>query len=86
MSVLYDGIGELVTNDPHAGDGSALGVITDAALLVDGATIAWVGPKAAAPDADQRVDWAGRACYPASSTVMRTWFSQAIGPPSSPLG
>ncbi len=64
MSTLYTGIGELVTNDPGAGDGSALGVIADAALLVDGGTIGWVGPKAEAPEADRRVDWAGASVLP----------------------
>ena len=64
MTVLYDDIGELVTNDPTAGDGSPLGVITDAALLVDGDRIAWVGPKAAAPEADRRVTCGGAAVLP----------------------
>ncbi len=64
MSTLYTEIGELVTNDAGAGDGSALGVIADAALLVDGGTIAWVGPKAAAPEADRQVDYAGASVLP----------------------
>ncbi|MCP9275323.1 imidazolonepropionase [Mycolicibacterium arenosum] len=64
MTVLYDDIGELVTNDPTVGDGSPLGVITDAALLVDGDRIAWVGPKAAAPEADRRVTCGGTAVLP----------------------
>lgn len=64
MSVLYDDIGELVTNDPTVGDGSPLGVITGAALLVDGDRIAWVGPKAQAPEADRRVDCSGASVLP----------------------
>jgi imidazolonepropionase len=64
VSVLYDDIGELVTNDPSVGDGSALGVLTDAALLVDGDRVAWIGPKAQAPQADQRVDCAGASVLP----------------------
>ena len=36
MSVLYTGIGELVTNDPAQGDGSALGIVDDGAIVVDG--------------------------------------------------
>jgi imidazolonepropionase len=64
VSVLYDDIGELVTNDPTVGDGTALGVLTGAALLTDGDRIAWLGPKAQAPQADQRVDCAGAAVVP----------------------
>ena len=30
MTVLYDSVGELVTNDPTQGDRSALGILTDA--------------------------------------------------------
>ena len=64
MTVLYDDIGELVTNDPTAGDGTALGVLTDAALLTDGDRIVWLGPKARAPQADQRIDCAGTSVVP----------------------
>ncbi|WP_234714127.1 imidazolonepropionase [Mycolicibacterium chlorophenolicum] len=64
VTVLYDDIGELVTNDPAAGDGSPLGVITGAALLVDGDRIAWVGPKHEAPAADRRVDCGGTSVLP----------------------
>ena len=47
MSVLLTGIGELTTNDP-ARDG-LLGLVEDAAVVVEGSTIAWVGPAAEAP-------------------------------------
>ena len=63
-STLVTGVAELVTNDPGVGDGSALGVLTDAALVVDGGRVAWVGARSAAPDADLRVDLAGRAVVP----------------------
>jgi imidazolonepropionase len=64
-SMLFTGIAELVTNDPTVGDGSPLGILHDAALVVDGdGTLAWLGPAAAAPAADERVDVAGRAVIP----------------------
>jgi imidazolonepropionase len=56
MSTLLDRIGCLVTCDPGQGDHSPLGVLTGAAVLVEEAHVAWVGPSARAPAADQRVD------------------------------
>lgn len=64
MSTLYAGIGELVTNDPAQGDGSALGVIEDGAVVVDGDTIAWVGRGRDAPATDSHVDWGGSSVVP----------------------
>lgn len=64
MSCLYTGIGELVTNDPAQGDGSAVGVIEDGAIVVDGAMIAWVGRRQDAPDADEQVDCDGSSVIP----------------------
>jgi imidazolonepropionase len=61
-STVITGIAELVTNDPEADD--LLGVITDAALVVEGATVAWVGPAREAPAADQLLDAGGRAVIP----------------------
>jgi imidazolonepropionase len=61
-STLLTNIGELVTNDPNADD--LLGAIADAALVVDGSRIAWVGPAAEAPAADEQVDVSGRAVIP----------------------
>jgi imidazolonepropionase len=58
ITTLVTGIGELVTHDP------ATGVLADAALVVDGDLIAWVGPAARAPAADTRVDLGGRAVVP----------------------
>lgn len=64
MSTLYDGIAELVTNDPTQGDGTALGVISDGAILVEGEVIAWVGRRGDAPAAAQRVDCGGVGVIP----------------------
>ncbi|GLP73947.1 imidazolonepropionase [Mycobacterium antarcticum] len=64
MSVLYSGIGELVTNDATVGDGSALGILVDAAVVVADGHVAWVGAAADAPAADTRVDFAGGSVLP----------------------
>lgn len=64
MSVLVTGITELVTNDPAAGDGSPLGVLRDAALVIESGQVAWIGPSAVAPAADERRDLGGRAVVP----------------------
>jgi imidazolonepropionase len=61
-STVITNIGELVTNDPHADD--LLGLRHDAALVVEGGTVAWVGAAADAPAADQYVDAGGRAVVP----------------------
>ncbi|KOV30710.1 imidazolonepropionase [Streptomyces sp. H021] len=57
-------IGSLVTNDPSVGDGSPLGLIENAAVVIDGDKIAWVGPTDRAPAADQAFDAQGRAVIP----------------------
>ncbi|MFE6869014.1 imidazolonepropionase [Kitasatospora sp. NPDC057692] len=62
-STLITGIGTLVTNNPADGTGP-LGLLTDAAVVIDGDTVAWVGPAAEAPAADERFDAAGRALLP----------------------
>ncbi|PJN24646.1 imidazolonepropionase [Kitasatospora sp. CB02891] len=63
MSLLIGNIGSLVTNDPALGDGP-LGLIPDAAVVVEGDRVAWVGRSVAAPAADETVDAAGRALLP----------------------
>jgi len=63
-STLVTGIGELVTNDATAGDGSALGIVRDAAFAVEGGRVAWVGPASDAPACDQVLDVEGRAVVP----------------------
>jgi imidazolonepropionase len=63
-SIVIDGIGQLVTCDPEQGDGSPLGLLTDAALVVEGDRVAWVGPREQAPDADTVVDAGRRTVLP----------------------
>lgn len=63
-STLITGIAELVTCDATTGDGSALGLLRDAALVVEDTRVAWVGAAAAAPEADSVVDAGGRAVIP----------------------
>jgi imidazolonepropionase len=63
VSTLVTGIGELVTNDGSLGPGP-LGLVPDAALVVEDGTVAWVGPATAAPAADTRIDVEGRAVLP----------------------
>lgn len=62
-STLLTGIGSLVTNDPELERGP-LGVLEDAAVVVEDGRIAWVGAAAQAPDADAREDLGGRAVLP----------------------
>jgi imidazolonepropionase len=57
MSILITNIGELVTNEPAADrDGGPLGVVRDAAVLVDDGLIAWVGAAAHARERLTRPD------------------------------
>lgn len=64
------GISQLVTNDPtheHAqASDSPLGVVLDAAVLLDGGRVLWTGPAASMPSsvADAVVDLGGRAVVP----------------------
>ncbi|MBQ1070648.1 MULTISPECIES: imidazolonepropionase [Micromonospora] len=61
-SLLVDHIGELVTNDGR--DGDPLGIRRDAALLVEGGQVAWIGSTRYAPAADRRIDAGGAAVLP----------------------
>ncbi|MEU7602110.1 imidazolonepropionase [Streptomyces sp. NPDC040724] len=57
-------IGSLVTNDPALGDGTPLGLIENAAVVIDGDKVVWVGPADKAPAADESFDAQGRALIP----------------------
>ncbi|GAA4721585.1 imidazolonepropionase [Pedococcus ginsenosidimutans] len=61
-STVVTGIGELVTCDGTGADG--LGVQAGAAVVVEDGLVAWLGPQAAAPAADRRLDVGGRAVLP----------------------
>ncbi|MEV4639314.1 imidazolonepropionase [Actinoplanes sp. NPDC049548] len=58
MSLLVTNIAELFTSDDE------LRTLHDAAIVVDAGRIAWVGPAAQAPSADDRLDADGRAVIP----------------------
>ncbi|WP_422936075.1 imidazolonepropionase [Sinomonas sp. P47F7] len=66
MTLLIDNIGELSTQDWGDGSPEAAGasVLHDAAVILDGERIAWVGPSSSAPAADERYDAEGRAALP----------------------
>ena len=61
MTVAIDGVGVLVTNDPELGEGP-LGLVRDAALVIDGDRVASVERAGAA--ADERIDAGGRCVIP----------------------
>ncbi|SEM48003.1 imidazolonepropionase [Streptacidiphilus jiangxiensis] len=58
MTTLITNIGSLLTNDPE------LGTLTNAAIVLEGDRVAWVGSDLSAPAADERVDAEGRAVIP----------------------
>ncbi len=62
-SLLITGVGELVTNDPSH-DGTQLGLLQDAAIVLEGRRVAWVGPRLRAPAADASRDLGDRAVIP----------------------
>ncbi len=63
QATVISGISQLVTNDPALGSGP-LGVLPDAAVVVQGDRIVWVGSRAAAPPADHFFDAGGRTVLP----------------------
>ncbi|MCH6471009.1 amidohydrolase family protein [Sinomonas terrae] len=66
MTLLIDNIGELSTQDWKDGsaEAAAASVLRDAAVVLDGECIAWVGTSSSAPAADERYDAGGRAALP----------------------
>lgn len=67
-AVLVTGIAELVTcdqwRDGGRHDGAGLGILADAALVVEDGTVAWIGPQTDAPAVDSAVDVDGRCVVP----------------------
>ncbi len=61
-SVAVTNIGELFTGDLLAD--TPYGVISDAALVIEGGHVAWTGPRARCPAADTSYDAGGRAVLP----------------------
>ncbi len=60
-SLLVRNIGQLVLNDPVFAN---LNEISGAAMVIEGETIAWVGPNASAPSCDEVLDVAGACVIP----------------------
>ena len=60
-SLVIDNIGRLITNDPELGQGT-LGIVRNAALVMDGERVAAIEPAGAG--ADERVDAGGRCVIP----------------------
>jgi imidazolonepropionase len=61
-STLLTGIAELVTCADAGAD--LPDVLEHAALVIEGSSVAWVGPAQDAPDADERMDLGGRTVLP----------------------
>ncbi len=63
--LLIDNIGVLVTNDRSVGSG-LLGVLSDAALAVQGGVVVWAGPRSTIPQGleGERIDAAGGTVLP----------------------
>ncbi|MFF9349603.1 imidazolonepropionase [Streptomyces sp. NPDC014734] len=57
-------IAGLVTNDPSLGTDSPLGLIRDAAVVIEDDRIVWTGDSGKAPATDNAVDAGGRAAIP----------------------
>ncbi|MFF1833879.1 imidazolonepropionase [Streptomyces sp. NPDC058231] len=57
-------IASLVTNAPSPGDDSPLGLILDAAVVIEGDRVVWTGESSKAPATDNAVDAGGRAMIP----------------------
>ncbi|MBT2906460.1 MULTISPECIES: imidazolonepropionase [Streptomyces] len=63
-ATVITNIATLVTNDPSLRDSDPLGLVRDAAVVVEGDRVVWTGESSKAPPTDNRVDAGGRAVLP----------------------
>ncbi|MGV9729250.1 imidazolonepropionase [Streptomyces albogriseolus] len=63
-ATVITNIATLVTNDPSLRDSDPLGLVRDAAVVIEGDRVVWTGESSKAPATDNRVDAGGRAVLP----------------------
>ncbi|MGA4965367.1 imidazolonepropionase [Streptomyces pseudogriseolus] len=63
-ATVITNIATLVTNDPSLRDSDPLGLVRDAAVVIEGDRVVWTGASSKAPATDNRVDAGGRAVLP----------------------
>ncbi|MEV5045212.1 imidazolonepropionase [Streptomyces griseoincarnatus] len=63
-ATVITNIATLVTNDPSLRDSDPLGLVRDAAVVIEGDRVVWTGGSSKAPATDNRVDAGGRAVLP----------------------
>ncbi|MFI0506036.1 imidazolonepropionase [Streptomyces albogriseolus] len=63
-ATVITNIATLVTNDPSLLDLDPLGLVRDAAVVIEGDRVVWTGESSKAPATDNRVDAGGRAVLP----------------------
>ncbi|CAL9465246.1 Imidazolonepropionase [Streptomyces sp. enrichment culture] len=63
-ATVITNIATLVTNDPSLRGSDPLGLVRDAAVVVEGDRVVWTGESSKAPPTDNRVDAGGRAVLP----------------------
>ncbi|MGA5181931.1 imidazolonepropionase [Streptomyces pseudogriseolus] len=63
-ATVITNIATLVTNDSSLRDSDPLGLVRDAAVVIEGDRVVWTGASSKAPATDNRVDAGGRAVLP----------------------
>ncbi|MFJ9046802.1 imidazolonepropionase [Streptomyces sp. NPDC102347] len=63
-ATVITNIATLVTNDPSLRDPDPLGLLRDAAVVIEDGRVVWTGASGQAPATDDRVDAGGRAVLP----------------------